>query len=95
MVNAAACGLKWKDQLRREERAAALAAESALDTDVAVAAAAVQKRLDESLAAAASRPAVDRAVSGAWQCEHCGSQDMFCHRPGPSGMGTLCNGMVG
>eukprot|EP00170_Pyropia_yezoensis_P006891 contig_28141_g6913 len=85
------CGLKWKDQLRREERAAALAAESALDTDVAVAAAAVQKRLDESLAAAASRPAVDRAVSGAWQCEHCGSQDMFCHRPGPSGMGTLCN----
>ncbi|GAB0498629.1 hypothetical protein MMPV_009975 [Pyropia vietnamensis] len=86
-----ACGLKWKDQLKRDQREAALAAKSAMETDVAVAAAAVQKQVDDSLAAAASQPSVRQAVTGVWECEHCGSGDMFCHRPGPSGKGTLCN----
>lgn len=94
-IEAAACGLKWKDQLKRAQREAVLVAESALDTDVAVAAAAVQKQVDDSLAAAASQPTVRQAVTGVWECEHCASRDMFCHRPGPSGKGTLCNGMDG
>lgn len=93
----AACGLRWKDQRKREAREAALAAESALDTNVAVAAAAVQQQLDETSAAAAAAAALyapERGAGKPWQCQHCASRDMFCHRPGPGGMGTLCNGMV-
>lgn len=94
-LGAAACGLRWKDQLKREKKAAALAAESALDTDVAVAAAAVQQQLDEVSAAAATvQVAPEREAGEPWQCQHCATRNSFCHRPGPNGMGTLCNGML-
>lgn len=95
ILDAAACGLRWKDQLKREKRQAARAAEAALDTDVAVAAAAVQKQLDDAAAAAATaQVAPERGATEPWQCQHCSSRDMFCHRPGPGGMGTLCNGTL-
>lgn len=94
-LGAAACGLRWKDQLKREKKTAALAAESALDTDVAVAAAAVQQQLDEVSAAAATvQVAPEREAGEPWQCQHCATRNSFCHRPGPNGMGTLCNGML-
>lgn len=93
VVDTTACGLMWKVQLKRDQREAG--AGNPAEVSLSPAAAAVQQQLDESLAAAAAvPPAADRAVVGAWQCEYCASRDMFCHRPGPGGMGTLCNGMV-
>lgn len=46
---------------------------------------------DAAAAAGTAQEVVEQAVSGAWQCQQCGTSDSFCHRPGPGGMGTLCN----
>lgn len=46
---------------------------------------------DAAADAGTAREVVEQAVSGAWQCQQCGTSDSFCHRPGPGGMGTLCN----
>lgn len=83
------------------EAAARVAASDAAEEAVAMAAmvAAAPRRMSAAGAGAASGHAWNAsppAMGGTarWRCQHCSSRDMFCHRPGPGGVGTLCNGMV-
>lgn len=46
---------------------------------------------DATTADGTAQEVAEQGTSGAWQCQHCGTFDGFCHRPGPGGMGTLCN----
>lgn len=83
------------------EAAARVAASDAAEEAAAMAAmvAAAPRRMSAAGAGAASGHAWNAsppAMGGTarWRCQHCSSRDMFCHRPGPGGVGTLCNGMV-
>lgn len=121
-----ACGIKWRDQQVRENRAAfaasaddASAAAYAADDGaygghsddggaygfagggegrrVAVAAAAAGRAAGPppvpSLARRRPRGRASmRGGTGPWRCQRCLKCVTPCHRPGPGGKGTLCNG---
>lgn len=74
----AVCGLTWTDEQVREQLGDTSDGGTPMETDAAAADGAAQED-------------VEQGTSGAWQCHHCGTFDGFCHRPGPGGVGTLCN----
>lgn len=88
-VGATDCGLRWRDQQFREELAAA--ADGGAAQEAAAAAALMAAAAPPPVAPSPQVP--DRRPKAPWQCQRCARTVTPCHRPGPDGKGTLCNGM--
>lgn len=68
----------WTDEQLREHVGGTSNGGKPMDTDAATVDATAQE-------------AAEQGGPGVWKCQQCGTSNSFCHRPGPGGMGTLCN----
>lgn len=87
----AECGMSWRHQLLREEMAAEAAANESRAPAAAAAAAAPADVADPVVEVPTPRSS-QRKAKPPWNCQRCGTSTTPCHRPGPAGRATLCNG---
>lgn len=87
----AECGMSWRHQLLREEMAAEAAANESGAPAAAAAAAAPADVADPVVEVPTPRSS-QRKAKPPWHCQRCGTSTTPCHRPGPAGRATLCNG---
>lgn len=85
------CGMNWRHQLLREEMAAEVAANESRAPAVAAAAAAPAVVAEPVVEVPTPRSS-QRKAKPPWNCQRCGTSTTPCHRPGPAGRATLCNG---